>query len=730
MKKLLVLALLAFAPSPAFAQPADALGHPLPAGDLTAGNVQVKVIAGSIAKPVADTEVHFAIDGVDRPARTNAEGHATIPGVAPNAKVKITVKNAKGEDVSSDEFPMPPQGGVKVMLSTTPMEATPGPQGGGPMMGGGGGMPDPRMMSGKGRADQTVDPGTLIATVTYGDLTAKDPPADVPVVLVGYSDAKGVTGQVVNTDASGRALFKNLDRSGATAYFILTKLGRGNVIDRLETIPPLQLGATAGWRVMLSGEKRDSQKPAVDELAKLETPAEVAVGKVLVSVAGVPQPGATAQLVDALTGKVIASAPLAQEKPHDVKAETAGVIELKGAGAGSLGVQLMHPNGANGANSNDPVPDAVIAVRSGEQVLATATSAKDGWAQLDKLPTGAPLVVDVTIHGSTVQSSPVTLPADKGQQINIILSWQQRGELTALFDAPDVDKSAYFVQTEMFKKVYRSEPFQTVPMHGTAASILVYPRVFLQFALDAGPEDDYLAVRGEMAVRNFSWAPYVGGPDGLSIPLPDGFKGAGVMEESEVAKDERGYRVIHPIPPFGISFHIGFSLTIDDRTTEWDMPLPIGVLEGDLAVRKFPLEVTVTQPKGVVGMHTEEVQNAGNTYFVMHDITLMPRPEELVPHLRFVIHGLPSPPEWKILAPKIAGLLVLLLITIAAWIAISAAARAGRARETEAAARKQRIDKLYEQLVAIDQAGGSEVRREQILRELEELLAAERERAK
>lgn len=750
MKQLLIALALAFsvAPNLAHAQPAEALGHPLPSGDLPAGTVQVKIIAGSIAKPVADTDVHISIGGVDHPARTNAEGHATLPGVPAGAKVQIKVKGPK-DDITSDEFPMPDQGGVKVMLSTAPMEAQPGPMGGGgggggddggggggggPMMGPGG-RPEPRLMSGKGRPDQTVGAGMLIATVTYDDLAAKDPPVDVPVIVIGYSDEKGVTGHVEKTDASGRAVFKGLDRSGATAYFVMTRLprfdGTAAVIDRLETIPPIELGATAGWRVMMAGEKRDSKKPAVDELAKVEAPAEVAAGKVLVSVAGVPQPGMSAQLVDALTGKIVATAPLAPETPKNLKAQTSPLQVDPQAAAGSLGVQLARSAGGQTV----PVPGAKVRIHAvvGDAVIGEATAAKDGYASFDKLPTGQAVAVEVVMGDQTVRSTAMTVPADKGQQVTLMLTWDQRGELSATFDLPEDlagPASAFYVQTAMFKKTYRSEPFQPVPGKGTAASILVYPRVFLQFALDASAEDDYLAVRGEMAVRNFSWAPYRGGEDGLSIPLPDGFKGAGVMEESEVAKDTDGYRVLHPIPPFGLTFHIGFSLPIHGEETDWDMPLPIGLFEGDLAVKKFPASVTVSPPTDVPGLHSEEVKNEGSTYFVMHDLTLMPRPDLLVPHLRFSISGLPSPPTWKVLAPKIAGLIVVALVLLAGFVAIGAAARAGRARATETAARKQRIDALYERLVAIDQAGGDDAKRASVVAELEQLLAAERERTK
>src|SRR4029079_8973765 len=131
IKTILVAAALALVAAPASvsAQPAAAIGHPLPDKGLPAGTVMVRVIAGDPSKPVTDTEVHVSVAGVDHPARTNAEGRATLPGVAANALVKISVKGASG-DVSSDEFPRPSDGGVRVMLTTQPMQEAPGGMGG------------------------------------------------------------------------------------------------------------------------------------------------------------------------------------------------------------------------------------------------------------------------------------------------------------------------------------------------------------------------------------------------------------------------------------------------------------------------------------------------------------------------------------------------------------------------------------------------------------------------
>jgi hypothetical protein len=736
-RAVLAVLFVALGAARAFAQPAEALGKPLVMNDLPNGTVQVKVIKGSVAKPVADTDVHISVGGVDHTLRTNDEGHATLPDVIAGQSITVKIAGEKG-DISSETFPMPDSGAVHVMLSNAPMEATPGAAAG-PMATGG---MDPRAASGKGRTDPTVEAGTLIATVTYDEAPVKgaplkDPPVGTPVVCVGYSDAHGVTAQVAKVDKEGHATFKGLDVSGGTAYFVMTRIARGPdpakpIVDRLSTTPPVELGSGGGMRVMLSSEKRDSDKPAVDELTAIEGKSEVPPGKVLISVVGVPEKTGTARLVDAMTGKVVASAPLVVA-PTNVAHQTVPFAPDAKLDTGTLGVQLVRELAqGNGV----PITGTKLAITSGDAVVAEATTAKDGYAQLDSLPTGKPLVVETTIAGQVVRSDPFTMPDKGGGQVTLAFAWDELRHMTALVDVPDGPTATYYAETTQLAvskngpKTFRSEPFQPVPDHGTIIAVVVYPRAFLGFRLRLSAEDDYLAVGGQMTVQNYSWSPLVGGTDGLQIPLPDGFTGAGVGEDQEVAKDEDGFRVLRPVPPYGMTFHMGFSLPIRDQQASWDMPLPIGVYDGYMEVRQWPPSVTVHPPTGMPGLRTADADDHGQKYFIMDGMVLMPIVDGVIPHLQFTIDGLPSPATWKAWAPKVVGLLVVAMVLIAAFIAIAAAVRAGQSRASQAAGRKARIEALYEQLVAIEQTGAGEARREELVAELEELLAAERARAK
>ncbi|HVV84218.1 MAG TPA: hypothetical protein VHE35_14195 [Kofleriaceae bacterium] len=316
------------------AQPASAIGQPLPDPKLEARTVMVRVIDGDPKKAVTGVDVTLSIvppDGgaaTERVARTDADGRAKFVDLPSGAIVMAKVTGPGGEQTSTG-FAVPATGGIRVMLSTVPLAgtmpapsapavpgqpgaATPpmagGPMAGGPMAGGAGGPPEPRMMSGKPRP-QTGDPAdTLTVRVTYDDLVDPRPPQDQPVLLVAYRYDQTVTAQVVKTDPAGRAVFAGLDRTGATSYFAMATLARGDVHDRV-TSGPIQMVADDGLRLMLSGEKRDGGKPAVDDLGTLspqpDTP--VPAGQVDVIIAGVPEDGAPVELVDAVTGKVLST---------------------------------------------------------------------------------------------------------------------------------------------------------------------------------------------------------------------------------------------------------------------------------------------------------------------------------------------------------------------------------------------------------------------------------------
>src|SRR5512147_2986744 len=110
------------------AQPAMAIGQPLPDGKLEARTIVVRVIAGNRDKPVTGVDVTLSIilptggDPLERVARTDAEGRATFVDLPSGAIVTAKVDGPGGVQ-SSSAFPVPVTGGTRLLLSTVPLSA-------------------------------------------------------------------------------------------------------------------------------------------------------------------------------------------------------------------------------------------------------------------------------------------------------------------------------------------------------------------------------------------------------------------------------------------------------------------------------------------------------------------------------------------------------------------------------------------------------------------------------
>ena len=285
------VASLTFAPV-AHAQVPGAIGKPLPSSDLPVGTVSVRVIAGKVSDPVVGTDVTLVVNGTPRQARTDAGGRATFASLPAGATIqaKVTSTDEDKKEFSSDEFQLSSESGERLMLSTRPFE----PMGGGGAApfaggGGGGGMPEPRQISGQPRPEANDQPGTYTVRLTYDDLADKTPPQGVAVFLVGFQADDKVVVFEQKSDAAGRAMFSNLDRTGATSYFAMTELPRGATTDRVVSTPAV-LDSRGGVRLILSGDKRDSTGPAVDDISRIEKQ-EMApeAGKIRIVLLGVPE---------------------------------------------------------------------------------------------------------------------------------------------------------------------------------------------------------------------------------------------------------------------------------------------------------------------------------------------------------------------------------------------------------------------------------------------------------
>jgi hypothetical protein len=205
--------------------------------------------------------------------------------------------------------------------------------------------------------------------------------------------------------------------------------------------------------------------------------------------------------------------------------------------------------------------------------------------------------------------------------------------------------------------------------------------------------------------------PYVGGPDGLIVPLPKGFVGGILAPEDQgdiaVAPGE-GFRIVRPLPPGQRAFVGGFSLPVDDGEVTWKLDLPFGALDSGMEILKTP-DMQVDTHGNVKG---ETVTVPQGTYFVLSPISIMPKQAMVM-----TISGLPSVPGWRVWLPRLVGMLVVIVMIAGVTVAI-------RRKNPDAATtadREARRQKLLDELVELEKAGKDGKRRDQVMRELEKL---------
>jgi peroxiredoxin len=116
-------------------------------------------------------------------------------------------------------------------------------------------------------------------------------------------------------------------------------LPRGGAVDRLVSQVVL-LDASAGVRVLLSGDKRRSAAAAIDDLPAVSPPAppaRVAKGRLDVALLGAPEATSAVTLIDAASGKPVASATVKAPDTHavfDVAARAGRVLYAESTARG------------------------------------------------------------------------------------------------------------------------------------------------------------------------------------------------------------------------------------------------------------------------------------------------------------------------------------------------------------------------------------------------------------
>lgn len=709
MRRTLVLvtalgaAVIALTAAPAAAQIAAAIGKPLPSPDLAVGLVTVKVVAGNASAPVVGTDVTLVVNDVPRQARTDSAGRASFPGLPPGATAVAKVLDEDKAAHESEKFTIPDSGGTRILLTTKPWQG--GGGGAAPFAGGGAGMPNPRKLSGEPRGEQADPSGQLTVRVTYDDF--QDTPEGIAVALVGYAADDSTSYQVERTDKAGRVQFQDLDRSGGTSYFAMALLPRNDGLDRVTSIPVL-FDSQSGVRMVLSGEKRSSQAPALDDFAKADPQVATPAGKVRVVLEGAGDITGKVALIDAATRKPLGQAAPQLAPPDLSRIQSASeFLPDNKLPAGTLEILVVGGSGPN----NDPLKDIEVRV-----IPAASSDTDKGPAQVTGadgrlhvvVPATEPLKAVFTINGRPQISKTFDI-SKAGGKLLLGARWEDTGRPEALFDAGP--GQTVYAEYSAGGQRYRSMPFQTLEKTGTKVTIVAVPRIQFQFQLEADVEDELLAVRGRFVVINNSWAPYRAGPDGLVVPLPHGFKGAIVQDsdqaEVSVAPGE-GFRLIRPIPPEGRQFHGGLSMPVDRGTVSWQLDLPLGTDGSQVAIKQIA-GLRVNTPPGV----QKEDRPTPQGIYQLYGPIGIPAGQSMV----MTIEGLPSRPVWRWWLQLIIGLLVVAVML--GGLVLALAAR--RPAATDAGPAEARKQQLIDELVELERSTADPRRREQLLAELERL---------
>jgi hypothetical protein len=709
--RILAFAIALVAPvAAALAQPGPAmLGKPLDDGTLPAGTVTVRVIAGDLSAAVATADVTLVVNGAARIARTDAQGRATFQGLPPGGTVQAKVVGADDAEILSDQFVLPEKTGIKVLLSTKPFTAG----------GGADGMPAPREISGFGRPDSADPPGTLTVRLTYGDFADK-PPAQHPVILVGYTDDEKISVMKALTDDGGRAEFTKLDTSGSTAYYAMTILPRGDRLDRLIS-QPFQMLPGLGTRMVLSAAKRTSTEPSIDDYDRLVPQyAQVDPGVVVAEIrTRTHDDGGTVELVSATTGKVLATEtlPPAGEPTSAAQARFSAPTPDTRVPKGMVAVVAMSGSGKEleGATLELVPAEAVTNV----QAMRVQTD-EQGIGAFENVPTGR-YQLRLSFDGRSGQSDPMDIDVTAGGVVvQGMLAWFDGipPRNVTIKSVPAVPEPVY-VRLKMKGEHRLGVPFLPAPGTGMFERFVLGERMYMTFFLHGSVDDRYYAVNGTITLVNGWWTPYRPTEDGVLVPLPRGFTGGvvGDDDKSRVTADPGyGFRIRRPLPPGGFKFQAGFSLPIVDGTTTWTMDLPWGTGNSTVNLLESP-GMKVDFPPGA--RTSTKYGDDGTPWKSIAGITIEPKHS-----MTMVVSGLPVPPSWKIWTPRIVGLIVLVLLVAAVLLAI----KARRVPASARAAANAKVQALMDELVALERKGQGGRRKEQILGELEKLWDARTDR--
>jgi hypothetical protein len=107
--------------------PKQMSGIPRPVTDLPNASISVRLIRGSLSNNIAKHTVELRVGAKVLKAQTDDAGRAQFDGLTPGASAKASA-DVDGEHLESQEFPVPAQGGIRLLLVATDKSAGPATQ--------------------------------------------------------------------------------------------------------------------------------------------------------------------------------------------------------------------------------------------------------------------------------------------------------------------------------------------------------------------------------------------------------------------------------------------------------------------------------------------------------------------------------------------------------------------------------------------------------------------------
>jgi hypothetical protein len=101
-------------------------GIPRPVGDLPDSTVSVRLIRGSLSNNITGHDVQLRVGGKTITVKTDESGRAEFKALVPGVTVQASA-DVDGEHLDSQEFPVPAQGGIRLMLVATDPNKKPTP---------------------------------------------------------------------------------------------------------------------------------------------------------------------------------------------------------------------------------------------------------------------------------------------------------------------------------------------------------------------------------------------------------------------------------------------------------------------------------------------------------------------------------------------------------------------------------------------------------------------------